>query len=138
MQKDISVKTFEDFIALRPENIKIRLEEMWQLIANAIPAGSEEVISYQIPTYKYKGFLVGFGNTKTHISFYIMSTKLTQALAEEFKPYKPQKSTIAFAVNEPFPTELIYKIIELRVKENEAAEAIKSQKKTIKKQVNGQ
>ncbi|WP_291044851.1 iron chaperone [Dyadobacter sp. 50-39] len=111
---------------------KQRLAAIRKIIRAAAPA-AEEVISYQIPAYKHFGFLIYYSAATHHIS---LSYPYSEALLAEFKTelskYKMSKSAIQFPDKEPLPLDLIRRIVEYRMKENELVEASKP-KKTKKK-----
>lgn len=107
---------------------KERLAAIRKTIREAAPQ-AEEVISYQIPAYKHFGFLIYYSAAKNHIS---LSYPYSQALLDEFKSellkYKMSKSALQLPDKDPLPLDLIKRIVEYRVKENEVAEAAKPQK----------
>ncbi|MCF0071212.1 DUF1801 domain-containing protein [Dyadobacter sp. CY261] len=107
---------------------KERLQAIREIIREAAP-GAEEVISYQIPAYKHFGFLVYYSGATNHIS---LSYPFSEALLAEFKAelstYKVSKSAIQLPDKDPLPVDMIRRIVEYRVKENELAEAAKPQK----------
>ncbi|WP_353721256.1 DUF1801 domain-containing protein [Dyadobacter sp. 676] len=107
---------------------KQRLATIRSIIREAAPQ-AEEVISYQIPAYKYFGFLVYYSAATNHISLsYPFSEALLAEFRTELSKYKMSKSAIQFPDKDPLPTDLIRRIVEYRVKENEAAEASRPQK----------
>lgn len=82
---------------------------------------AEEVISYQIPAYKYQGFLVYYSGYKNHISLsYPFSAALLAEFKEELAKYKVSKSAIQFPNSEPLPLSLIKRIVRFRLQENKA------------------
>lgn len=102
---------------------KERLAVIRNIIRETVPQ-AEEVISYQIPTYKYRGYLIHFSGSTHHISLhYPFSEALLAEFAGELAKYKRSKSAIQLPDKEPLPTDLIRRIVEYRVKENELAEA---------------
>jgi uncharacterized protein YdhG (YjbR/CyaY superfamily) len=107
---------------------KERLAAIRKTIREAAP-DAEEVISYQIPAYKHFGFLIYYSAATNHIS---LSYPYSQALLEEFKTelskYKMSKSALQLPDKDPLPLDLIRRIVEYRMKENELAEASKPQK----------
>lgn len=107
---------------------KERLEAIRKTIRDAAP-GAEEVISYQIPAYKHFGFLIYYSAATNHIS---LSYPYSQALLAEFETelskYKVSKSALQLPDKDPLPLDLIKRIVEYRMKENELAEASKPQK----------
>jgi uncharacterized protein YdhG (YjbR/CyaY superfamily) len=65
-----------------PEDVKAALKNLRKIIKTAAP-GTTEVFSYKIPIFKYQGHsLVGFGATKNHCSFYVMSSSMIPKLAQ--------------------------------------------------------
>ncbi|SEI38523.1 Uncharacterized conserved protein YdhG, YjbR/CyaY-like superfamily, DUF1801 family [Dyadobacter sp. SG02] len=107
---------------------KERLAAIRKTIREAAPQ-AEEVISYQIPAYKHFGFLIYYSGATNHIS---LSYPYSQALLDEFKTelskYKMSKSALQLPDKDPLPLDLIKRIVEYRLKENELAEAAKPQK----------
>ena len=80
---------------------------------------AEELISYQMPAYKYKGVLVYFAAFEKHIGFYATPTGHA-AFKKELSAYKTGKGSVQFPLTEPMPLDLVKKIVQFRVKENEA------------------
>lgn len=79
-----------------------------------------EVISYQVPTFRYRGRqLVGFGVTKSHLTFFVMSTTVMAAFKNDLKGYEVGKGSIKFQVSKPIPSLLIRRIVKARIAENE-------------------
>jgi uncharacterized protein YdhG (YjbR/CyaY superfamily) len=108
----------DEYLQRLPEDVRGCLEELRQTIRTAAPK-AEEVISYQIPTYKYKGSLVHFAAFKNHCSFFGVSKKMLAFFEKELSPFKIAGTTIHFTPAKPLPTSLVKKIVAMRVKENE-------------------
>ena len=109
---------------------KERLQAVRSIIRGAAPE-AEEVISYQIPAYKqWGGPVVYYSGATNHIS---LSYPFSDALLSEFKTelasYKVSKSAIQMPDSQPLPEDMIRRIVQFRVKENEAAAALKPKKK---------
>lgn len=117
--KTSGAQTVDEYVAALPEDKRTALERLRKTIKAAAPRASE-VISYQIPAYKYHGMLVGFAAAKDHCTFHIMSTEVTRAHADELKAYKLGKASIRFAPNEQLPAALIKKLVKARIAENES------------------
>ena len=113
------ITTIDDYLAGQPEETRAVLQEVRQAIHGAAPT-IEEVLSYQIPNFRYKGALVSFGVAKDHISFYVMSNLAMETLKEDLAGYKVSGTSIHFTVDTPLPASLIKKIVTTRVKENDA------------------
>jgi len=83
-------------------------------ILSAAPKGTEEIISYKIPAFKYKGVLVWFAAFADHCSFF-PTAAVIEAFRKELKGYTLSKGTIQFAVNKPLPATLVKKMVKARV-----------------------
>jgi len=114
-----NLTTIDEYLAGQPEEIRAVLQKIRQTIHETAP-DIEEVLSYQIPNFKYKGALVSFGVAKDHISFYVMSNLAMETLKEDLAGYKVSGTSIHFTVDTPLPASLIKKIVTTRVKENDA------------------
>ena len=80
-----------------------------------------EVISYQIPIYKYNGRpLVGFAGFKDHRSFFVMGSSVMEAHRDELKRYDTATATIRFPADKPLPVALVKKLVKARIDENAA------------------
>lgn len=119
MKKDTMKTTFKDideYIAIQTPEVQSLLEQMRQTIKKAAPE-AEEVISYNMPAFKYHGMLVYFAAYKNHIGFYATPTGHSQ-FKEELSVYKQGKGSVQFPLNQPLPLDLISRIVQFRVKEN--------------------
>jgi len=96
-----------------------RMQAIRKIIKEVVP-GAEETISYQIPCFKYHGYLIYYCAFPKHIS---LSHPYSEAFWEHFKAdlegYKTSKSVIQIPMDKPLPASLIKKIITFRKKENE-------------------
>jgi uncharacterized protein YdhG (YjbR/CyaY superfamily) len=112
------IKTVDEYIALQTEANQMALEHIRQIIKDIIPQ-AQEVISYQIPMYKYKGMLVGFAAFKDHCSFVGGNGSSIEKFKDALKGYKFAKSVIHFTPDKPLPDEFIARFVRTRVQENE-------------------
>ncbi|HVM72586.1 MAG TPA: DUF1801 domain-containing protein [Anaerolineales bacterium] len=119
--------TIDEYIALFPEEIQKKLEELRTTIRAAAPQAVEK-ISYQMPAFYLKGNLVYFAAFKKHISFFPTSSGI-QAFKQELAIYSGSKGTVRFPLDEPLPLELIGRIVKYRVAENLKKEQEKSKKR---------
>jgi uncharacterized protein YdhG (YjbR/CyaY superfamily) len=115
------VQTVDEYIAAAPAAMRERLNELRATIKAAAP-DAKESISYAMPTYHYKGRLVYFSLWKKHIGVYGLTSPVLEAHQSELKGLVTPKGTIHFPLNEKLPLELIQKLVQARVKQNEAAE----------------
>jgi uncharacterized protein YdhG (YjbR/CyaY superfamily) len=109
-------KSVDEYIATFPQDVQTILKSVRQAVLKAVPE-AEEVISYQLPAYKYHGFVLYFGGYTKHFS--ISSPPPTfEVFKEELASYKVSKSAVQFPYDQPVPTELIGKIARYRADEN--------------------
>ena len=104
--------------AFRGETI-VRMQTIRKIINDEVP-DAEECISYQIPCFKYHGYLLYYCAFPKHIS---LSNPFSEAFLEHFKVdlegYKVSKSVIQIPMAQPLPEKLIKRIVAFRKKENE-------------------
>jgi len=122
--KKTSFTTVEDYLSSFPPAVRKLLSDMRKTIKAAAPK-AEELISYQMPAYKYMGVLVYFAAFEKHIGFYATPTGHA-AFKKELSAYKTGKGSVQFPLTEPLPLELVKKIVQFRVKENEAKSITKT------------
>lgn len=115
-----TVKDVDDYIALAPKEVQDKLKEFRATIKTAAPS-AQELISYGMPFYYYKGRLVYFGLSKKHIGLYI-PTPVVEEHKTELKDYETTKATVRFPLDKKLPLMLIKKLIKVRVKKNDEAE----------------
>jgi uncharacterized protein YdhG (YjbR/CyaY superfamily) len=113
-------ETVDAYIASFPLDARPTLEAVRVAIRDATP-GTEETISYGMPTYKLNGRgVVSFARWKRHVSVYVIPSG-DPALDAELAPYKAEKSTLQFPLDRPMPLELIGKV---------AAQLLKARRET--------
>jgi uncharacterized protein YdhG (YjbR/CyaY superfamily) len=118
----------DDYFAGQTEKSRLGLEKMRKAIKAIVP-DAEEVISYQIPTFKLKGPVAAIAAFENHCSYYTMSHSVMAALKEELKGYKTSGVTIHFAPEKPLPAALVKKLVLAKLQENEFREAQKKKAK---------
>lgn len=114
------------YIATFPADVRKALEEVRTTIQKAAPK-AEEVISYDIPTFRLNGNLVHFAAYTKHIGFYPGAAGI-EAFKKEIASYKSAKGSVHFPLDQPMPLGLITKIVKYRVKMN--LEKAKTKKST--------
>jgi uncharacterized protein YdhG (YjbR/CyaY superfamily) len=120
--------TVDRYINGFPKEIQLRLEQLRSLILKAAPK-AEEVISYGMPAYNYKGRLVYFSGYKNHIGFYPMPDVI-EKFKKEISVYKNSKGTVQFPHDIKLPSALITKMVKYRMKLNDEAFKLKVNKKS--------
>jgi uncharacterized protein YdhG (YjbR/CyaY superfamily) len=116
-----------EYIATADPRAKKALRDIRKTVRDVAPK-AEEVISYQIPGYRYHGMLVFFAAWKNHISLYPAPWS-AESLKKEMAAYEGSKGTIKFPLDKPMPLTLIKKMVKYRVKENEMKAALKKSTK---------
>jgi uncharacterized protein YdhG (YjbR/CyaY superfamily) len=105
-----------------------RMKSIRKIIHDVVP-GVEETISYQIPCFKYNGYLIYYCAFANHIS---LSYPYSEAFWKHFKinlqGYKTSKSVIQFPMENLLPEKLIKEMLVFRKKENEEKAISKSKK----------
>ncbi|GEO11284.1 iron chaperone [Segetibacter aerophilus] len=121
------VNDVDTYIASFPGETRKLLEQVRATIKQAAPE-AEEVISYQIPAYKFHGMLVYFAAYEKHIGFYPTPSGIA-AFKEELAVFKSAKGSVQFPLDKPLPLDLITEIVTFRVRENAERAEIKALKK---------
>jgi uncharacterized protein YdhG (YjbR/CyaY superfamily) len=113
-----SVKDIDSYIEQHPEGVRIILEELRQTIQKAVP-GAEELISYQMPAFRFHGRLVWFAAFKNHYSIFFRQNVL-QSFKEELKSFELSKSESAIKIpfDKPVPVQLLTRIVQSGAKAN--------------------
>jgi uncharacterized protein YdhG (YjbR/CyaY superfamily) len=106
-------KGVNEYLARVPEPARCTLKKVRAVIRSVVPAEATETISYGMPSFQFKGWLVGYAAFADHCSFF--PGALPKELAEELKRFSTSKGTIRFPVNEPLPTAIIKKLVRARL-----------------------
>jgi uncharacterized protein YdhG (YjbR/CyaY superfamily) len=118
MKPSAKFKTVSEYFAAQPKEIREKLNELRAIIRKQAPL-AEEVISYNMPAFKYKGMLVYYAGYNKHIGFYPAGSAAIKKFQDELSGFETSKGTIRFLVDKPLPKGLIKKIVKFRVKQNE-------------------
>jgi len=112
-----TASSIDEYIAEFPAETQVVLEELRALIRASAPDATE-TISYAIPTFDLnRRHLVHFAGYEKHVGFYPTGSGV-EAFKQELKPYKSGKGSVQFPLGQSLPTDLIRRIVELRVVEN--------------------
>ena len=122
--KTIPAKNVDEYLKSLPVAVQTTLKKVRQTIKASAPK-AEEVISYQIPMYKYNGPLVAFAAFPGHCSLFVINKNILEMFDKELQSYKTSGTTIHFTPDKPIPAGLIQKIVKTRIKENEERIAVK-------------
>lgn len=119
MPKPAPAKNVAEFLSSAPEDAKAALLKLRKSILAAVPGASERV-SYGLWCFDLDGLLVGFAAFPNHCGFYVMSTGVMRAFAEELQGYDTGKGCIRFPATKPLPAALVRKLVKARILENES------------------
>jgi len=116
-------ETVDQYIAAFPADVKTRMQQIRKTIKAAAPKANE-LISYQMPGYKYFGMLVYFAAFKNHIGFYPGAGGILE-FYKKLSSFKSAKGSVQFPHDRPIPYDIISKIVKFRVKQNEEKISLK-------------
>jgi uncharacterized protein YdhG (YjbR/CyaY superfamily) len=107
-------ETIDAYIAAQRPDIQPTLERVRQAIQAGAP-GTDEAISYGIPTFKWRGrYVIYFAAWKDHLSVYPIP-ELDDAIRAEVDRYRAAKGTLRFPYAEPIPYGLIERLAALHL-----------------------
>ncbi len=107
--KTTGARDVDNYLSRLPDEQRAALEKIRQTIKSFVP-DAIEVISYQVPTFKYQGrMLVSYAAFKEHCSFFPGAAPI-EAHRDELKSYQTSKGTIQFPASNPLPAALVMKI----------------------------
>jgi len=113
--------TVDEYLAGLPSDRRAGVETLRRTV-NAAAPDATETIAYQMPALRSHGgqFLVSYAAYKRHYSLFPASGAVIEALGDELAPYLAGKGTIQFPASRPIPVELVTRIVQVRLTENEA------------------
>ncbi len=118
-------KSIDEYLAAQPEAVQTVLQRVRRVIHEAVPGG-DEVISYQIPAYKLRGYpILHFAGWKQHYSLYPAHDLLPE-FKKDLAPYEVSKGTIRFPLSQPVPVKFIERIAKFRAKKAAQQEKAKA------------
>jgi uncharacterized protein YdhG (YjbR/CyaY superfamily) len=109
--KSTPAKTVDEYFDALPDDVQNTLKKLRKTIQSAAP-DAEELISYQIPTYKHNGPVAAFAAFRDHCSFYTMSHSVMESFKDELKAYDTSGVTIHFTPGKPLPDALVKKLVD--------------------------
>jgi uncharacterized protein YdhG (YjbR/CyaY superfamily) len=116
----------DEYIAAASGSVQPMLNELRETIRAAAPEADER-ISYGMPYYHLHGRLAYFQAHARHIGLYAFT--LEDARAVGLAKHMSAKSTLQFPLDQPLPLTAIRRLIQQRVRTNEA----KGSKKVARK-----
>lgn len=103
------MSVIDDYLKKVPKEQHKTLQHVRDVIAET--GDFEEVISYGMPGFRYKGkYLITFGSFKDHMSVFPGADPIIE-LHDELKPFVTSKGTIQFTVEQPLPDKLLRALV---------------------------
>jgi uncharacterized protein YdhG (YjbR/CyaY superfamily) len=115
----VATDAVEQYLAAVPEPARTTLNKIRAIIRSAAPPETTEAIGYGMPTFRYKGALMGFAAFTNHCSLFPMNSSLIEAYKDDLKSFRTAKGTIQFPLDKPLPAALVKKLVKARVAQNE-------------------
>ena len=108
----------DEYFAALPPDRRPAMEDLRRTIRDAAPE-AEEVITYKMPGFRLDGrFFVSYDAYTRHCSLFPATDGVVTELGDEIRPYLAGKGTIRFPTDRPIPTDLVRRIIEIRLREH--------------------
>jgi uncharacterized protein YdhG (YjbR/CyaY superfamily) len=119
MEKNPNIKfsAVDEYLSFQTQEKRRILEKLRIAVKQVVPL-AEEVISYNMPAFKFHGIILYYAAHKEHIGFYPGNSKLIIDFNDELKGFETSKGTIRFPIHKPLPINLIKKIAKIRADEN--------------------
>ncbi|HUC87661.1 MAG TPA: DUF1801 domain-containing protein [Candidatus Binatia bacterium] len=110
------MSVIDDYLGKYSGSEKAELEKLRSIVKTTVPE-AEEVITYSMPGFKYKGkYLVAFSIFKDHIGLFPTSGPI-ETLKDKLTDFKTSKGGIHFTPAKPIPESLIKDILVTRMNE---------------------
>ncbi len=117
----------EMYIGSFTGEVQERLKTVYSIVREKAP-GADESMNYGMPAFKTHGRpLVYFAAFTNHIGFYATPSGHAE-FAAELSQYKQGKGSVQFPHDQPLPADLIARMVEFRVWENDEKAAAKRKK----------
>lgn len=109
-----SISTIDEYINQFDPEKKEYLVKVRRLIASLVPPSADETISYQMPTFRYKGNIIHFAMNKNHLGLY-PGPDAIQHFAKALKNFKTTKGAIQIPLDQPIPAQIISDIVNFNI-----------------------
>lgn len=108
-----AITNIDQYIAQFEGKKRALLQEIRATIARTTPEATE-TISYQMPTFRYKGNLIHFALFRQHLGIYPGSEAIDH-FKEELTAYKTSKGAIQIPLDQKIPHALIEKLVRFNI-----------------------
>jgi uncharacterized protein YdhG (YjbR/CyaY superfamily) len=107
-------RAVEEYLANVPEPARSTLNKVRAAIRSAVPRETTEVLSYGIPSFKYKVVLMWYAGFSEHCSLF-PTASVIEMFKTELEGYRISKGTIQFPIDKPLPAALVREMVKARV-----------------------
>ena len=112
-----------DYIAGCPRTVQPILRKIRAIVREEAP-GATEKISYRMPAFFLDGALIYYAPFKHHVGMF-PPVKGDPQLNKDLARHRGEKGNLKFALDEPMPYELIRRVVQCRLSQNQARAASK-------------
>ena len=116
----------DEYIVQWPKAVQEKLQLIRTTVKSVAP-NAEEVISYQLPTFREGGILIHFAAFSKHYSLFPGAEPI-EFFAEDLKGYETSKGTIKIPLDKEVPTELVKQLVRHRQMRIAEKAALKTKK----------
>lgn len=103
------------YLSAIDEPKRTTLQRLRVTIGEILPS-ADEGLSYRVPAFRLEGKAVaGFAAFKHHLSYLPFSGSVFAELEDELAGYSTTRGALHFPIDEPLPTSLVEKLIEVRI-----------------------
>ena len=112
--------TVDEYLDAAPEPHRSTLLALRATLRELLPDATE-ALSYGVPAFKVDGVAVaGYAHHKEHCGYYPHSESVLPAVEDQLSGFEWSRGTLRFAIDEPLPTALVARLVEVRLAELEA------------------
>jgi uncharacterized protein YdhG (YjbR/CyaY superfamily) len=109
--------TVTEYIAKQKPPQRKALKALRSAIRKASPKLTER-LSYGIPMFEFDGkYLLYIAAFKQHVSVYPVTATMQAKHGKAITPYKHGRGTLRFALDEPLPSGLVFRLAKTRLAE---------------------
>jgi uncharacterized protein YdhG (YjbR/CyaY superfamily) len=113
MEEKTKILTIDEYIKVSPIEIQPKLNELRTIIKNTCPDLTEKM-SWQMPTFYYKGNIIHFAANKKHIGLY-PGVEAIEKFKNRLVEYKTSKGAIQIPNDKELDVSLIQDIVKYNI-----------------------
>ncbi|MCB2199741.1 DUF1801 domain-containing protein [bacterium] len=113
--------TVDEYLATLPGNQRAALQAIREMIHRSAPDEIEEVLSFDVPTFKVDGKgLLALSAQDNKLALHIMSQTVMDSFRFAFKNWEVSKTTLHFKPDNTLPDNLVERLVKARMAENKS------------------